>query len=67
MSFDKKRYNTNSTYVTCDNGHVYDMTDAIGPPEQAASISWCPKIVNDAECGARVVWINPASSIHIDK
>lgn len=55
----KTRYNTNSTHVICDNGHVYDMTGVSGPPEQVAAITWCPKVIDEVECGARVVWINP--------
>lgn len=56
---------SNSTMVICDNGHVYDMSGITASPAQRAAISWCPKIENGKECGARVVWRNPIK--YVDK
>lgn len=51
---------TNRDLVVCDKcGHVYDMTGAVADSKQLAAISPCPNMIDNQECGGRIVWINP--------
>ena len=50
-----------SNIVTCEFGHVYDVSQVNASPQQRAAISWCPMVVDGKECGGKVLWINPVS------